>query len=57
MKTTDTLINCPNNYTKESIFDLFMEREEDIEICKKCTNLCYVSGTLSCVLLNQLSQE
>lgn len=54
---TGRLLDCPNEYTKVTIFDYFMEREEDIETCKNCSHLCYVTGTISCELLNQLLND
>lgn len=52
-KTQDLIPGCKNHYTRESIYDYFMESEEDTQRCSGCKNLIYVSGTMSCRYLNE----
>ena len=33
------LKDCQNHYTEHSIYDLFMESEEDVQRCTGCPNL------------------
>ena len=54
---SDRLVDCPNGYTKESIFDYFMEREEDSDVCKNCKNLSYRYGTMTCSLMDKIRKE
>lgn len=42
------LPNCKNNYTNETVYDLFMESHEDSDNCKNCPNLVYIDGLMSC---------
>ena len=40
---TDPLLKgCQNHYTEHSIYDLFMESEEDAQRCTGCLNLQYI---------------
>ena len=43
-KGPDAIIpGCANHYTKGTIYDLFMENEEDVSRCNGCSNLQYVA--------------
>ena len=57
MSNGKELAGCKNHYSKESIFDLFMESDEDMERCKGCDKFQYISGTMTCKYLNQLSER
>lgn len=51
------LKDCQNHYTEHSIYDLFMESEEDTQRCTGCPNLQYVSGTMTCKYLDSTRRE
>ena len=56
---------CKNHYTEETLFDYFMEREEDMENCSKedmencsnCPNLRYVGGTMTCAMMERITSR
>lgn len=50
------LVNCPNHYTEHSIYDLFMESEEETSVCSSCPNLRYVAGTMTCKYLDRTTR-
>lgn len=51
------LKNCANHYTEHSIYDLFMESEEDVQRCTGCPNLLYITGTMTCKYLDTTRRE
>ena len=51
------LKDCQNHYTEHSIYDLFMESEEDTQRCTGCPNLQYVCGTMTCKYLDSTRRE
>lgn len=51
------LKDCPNHYTEHSIYDLFMESDEDVQRCTGCPNLQYVTGTMTCKYLDSTRRE
>ena len=48
---------CKNHYTEETLFDYFMEREEDMENCSNCPNLRYVGGTMTCAMMERITNK
>lgn len=51
------LKDCQNHYTEHSIYDLFMESEEDAQRCTGCPNLQYICGTMTCKYLDSTRRE
>ena len=51
------LKDCQNHYTEHSIYDLFMESEEDVQRCTGCPNLQYNCGTMTCKYLDSTRRE
>ena len=57
-KGPDAIIpGCANHYTKGTIYDLFMESEEDANRCNGCANLQYVAGTMTCRELTKIRED
>lgn len=48
---------CKNHYTEETLFDYFMEREEDMENCSNCPKLRYVGGTMTCAMMERITSR
>lgn len=51
------LPGCLNHYTEHSIYDLFMESEEEVSVCGNCPHLRYITGTMTCKYLDSTRRD